>query len=127
VLQTINSNTISPNEVVARYLLSSSDFTVNAPRVKARALEPSPVDKYTSVFRIDGLADDEIWNMGTILVAEPRGRRVHARADITVSNILRSNLSVQPDEPPVRHALISGWSNEKHTRMAEAQELAVHA
>lgn len=125
MLPTIDSNTINPNEVVARYLLSSSDFSHS--RVKPRALEPSPSDQCTSVFRIDGLAENDVWDMGTRFVAAPRARRVHARVDINVSKIINMNLSVRPDEPPVRHALIYGWSTEKHARMAKAQELAVQA
>ena len=124
MLPTIDSNSIDPDEVVARYLLSSSDFSYS--RVKPRALEPSPIDQCTSVFRIDGLTENEIWDMGTRFVAEPRAKRVRARADITVSSVINSNLFVEPHEPPVRHALISGWSTEKHARMAKAQELAAH-
>jgi len=127
VLPIIDSNVISPNEVVARYLLSSSHYSVNNARVKPRAFEPSPKDQCTSVFRIDELSESEIWEIGTRFVAEPSDRRLHARADITVSNVLNLNLSIHPDEPPIRHALITGWSNEKHIRMAKAQELAAQA
>jgi len=118
---------LNRNEVVARYLLSSSDYSVNNSRVKPRAFEPSPKDQSTSVFRIDGLSENEIWDIGTRYAAEPSGRQLHARADLTVSNILNLNLAIHPKEPPVRHALISGWSDEKHARMAKAQELAAQA
>lgn len=127
MLPTIDANIIDHNETVSRYLLSSSDFATNKLRVKARALEPSPIDQSTSVFRVNGLTENEIWDMGTREVADPRGRRIHARADFTVSHVLNLNLSVIPSEPPERHALISGWSNEKHSRMAKAQELAAQA
>ena len=127
MLPIVDSNSISPIEVVARYLLSSSHYSVNNARVKPRAFEPSPRDQCTSVFRIDELSENEIWEMGTRFVAEPSERRIHARADITVSNIINLNLSIRPDEPPIRHALITGWSSEKHIRMAKAQELAAQA
>jgi len=127
VLPKIDSNAISPNEVVTRYLLSSSHYSVNNARVKPRAFEPSPRDQCTSVFRIDKLSEGEIWEMGTRFVAEPSERQIHARAEITVSNILDINLFIRPDEPPIRHALITGWSSEKHIRMAKAQELAAQA
>lgn len=127
MLPIINSESIDSREVVARYLLSSSDYSFTNSRVKPRALEPSPSDQCTSVFRIDGLTENEIWDLGMRFVAGPRARRIHARADITVSNILNLKLSVRPDEPPVRHALIAGWANEKHVRMAKAQELAAQA
>jgi hypothetical protein len=127
VLPIIDSDIINPNEVVARYLLNSSDYSVNNSRAKPRALEPSPNDQCTSVFRVDGLGEHEIWDIGTRLVATPRARRIHARVDISVSSILNLNLSIRPDEPPVRHALIHGWSDEKHARMAKAQELAAQA
>jgi hypothetical protein len=127
VLPIINSEIIDSREVIARYLLSSSDYSSSKSRVKYRALEPSPQDQCTSVFRIDGLTENQIWDMGTSSVAEPRARRIHARADIIVSAIVNLNLAIRPDEPPVRHALISGWSDEKHARMAKAQELATEA
>jgi hypothetical protein len=127
VLPTIDSNIINQDEVVTRYLLSSSHYSVNNSRVKPRALEPSPSDQSTSVFRVNGLGENEIWDMGTRLVAAHRVPQLRARADISVSSILELNLSVRPDEPPVRHALIYGWSNEKHALMAKAQELAATA
>ena len=127
MLPTIDSNIINPDEVVTRYLLSSSHYSVNNSRVKPRALEPSPSDQSTSVFRVNGLGEDEIWDMGTRLVVGQRAEQLHARADISVSDVLNLSLSTRPDEPPVRHALIYGWSNEKHARMAKAQELAATA
>lgn len=127
MLQTIDSNNITSDENVSRYLLSSSDYSVNNSRVKPRALEPSPSDQCTSIFRILGINDDEIWAMGINNVSLPRARRLYARADIPVADILNINLSIRPSEPPVRHALIYGWPNEKHARMAKAQELAAQA
>jgi hypothetical protein len=126
-LSRINPGSIALDEVVTRYILSSSGYSVANLRVKPRAFEPSPSDHCTSVFRIEGLQEDDIWKMGLREIVGTRPQRLHARADIPVSEILKLKLSIRPDEHPPRHALINGWSNEKHTAMATAQELAARA
>lgn len=123
----IDSDLIDDTEVVSRYLLSSSDFSASVSRIKPRAFEPSPQDKCTSVFRIDGLQEDEIWGIGYENVAKPRDRRIHARADFSVAVLAKIGLTIRPKEPPKRHALIDGWTTEKHIIMARAQELAANA
>ncbi len=125
----IDSNVIKETEIASRYLLSSNDFNATNSRIKPKAFEPSPQDRCTSVFRIDGLQEDEVWDIGHKNVAEPRGqgRRIHARADFLVSVLPKIGLTIRPKEPPKRHALIDGWTTEKHIAMAKAQELAANA
>ena len=124
MLSRIDPISIALGEVVTRYILSSSGYSVANLRVKPRALEPSPADRCTSVFRIQSLQENDIWDMGLREVIGTRPQRLHARADIPVSEILELKLTIRPHEPPLRHALIDGWANEKHTAMATAQELA---
>lgn len=123
----IDSNRINAEETITRYILSSSAFSASNSRVKPRAFEPSPQDQSTSVFRIHGLQEDEVWEIGLHDVVGTREQTLYARADIEVSRVLSLDLSIRPDEPPARHALIYGWSDEKHSRMAKAQELAAIA
>ena len=95
--------------------------------MKGRAFEPSKIDKSTSVFRIQGLTNDRIWGIGSKYVAIPQNRNLHARADIAARVINRSNLRIQPKEPPPRHASIIDWPVEKHLKISIAQELAAEA
>jgi hypothetical protein len=96
-------------------------------QVKGRALEPSPRDGSTSVFRIDSLSESKIWELGKAHVLIASGRNLHARADIRVQSIRALSLSVKAKEPPPRHAEIADWPSEKDARIAVAQRLADRA
>ena len=78
----------------------------------------------TSVFRIAGLEDQEIWDIGERDVAQKSNRHLHGRADILADKVLGKGLNVNPDKPPSRHANIMGWPEEESRRMSIAQELA---
>lgn len=118
---------ILPEEIVVRYILTSSEYSKVKLRVKYRAFEPSPTNKFTSVFRVSGLKENKIWEQGRKFVAIPRNRTLYARADISVSNIRAQGLGIFPAEPPPRYANIVNWPDEKHAIMALAQKLAADA
>ncbi len=81
----------------------------------------------TSVCRISGITNVEIWEIG-LEVARMRGKPLLGRADIRVFNILSKALVVAPtDPPPIRHADIVGWPEDKDQRISIAQELAAEA
>ena len=92
--------------------------------MKARAFHPAPSDHKKSVFRVRGLTEHEIWKLGDMYVALPRGKELRARAELLVEQITGVGLRVEPEEPPPRHANIVGWPEEKHEWMSRAQELA---
>ena len=124
------SSTLLPSEPtlsepISRFILHSGDFGVQPPRVKARALEPSPKDNETSVFRTIGLTEAGIWQLATNHVDGPRGL-CRARADLQVRAAVNIGLSVEPKEPPPRHANIVKWPG-KDERMSLAQRLAAEA
>jgi hypothetical protein len=118
---------IEPNEPITRYILSRSHFSPTKKRVKARALEPSPRDNRTSVFRIRDLKQTQVWEIGWRDVAKVRKRTLHARADLSVSTVLEIGLHVEPEEPPPRHANIQGWPESKSEKMSLSQRLAAEA
>lgn len=118
---------VQADEPICRYLLSSKEYAPSTGRVKPRAFYPAHNDHKTSVFRILGLDDQNIWKIGDKEVANPRGRALRARADLTVSNVLEVGLSVEADEPPPRHANVSSWPQGKHVYLSLAQELAASA
>ena len=96
-------------------------------RVKPRVFHPAPKDHKTSVFRIPGLSEKEIWQFGDVYVAAVVGRKILARAEVSVGQVNSIALRVEPDEPPPRHANVTGWASEKDRWMSQAQELAALA
>jgi hypothetical protein len=113
-----------PNERLSRYIFSRSQFTPG--RVKPRAFEPPP-DLKLSVFRIDGLDEKKIWEIGLHDARGPSNRTLHARGDVTVAIVKGVSLHARREEPPPRHAVINGWPASKDHRMSLAQRLAAHS
>lgn len=117
----------SPEEPTARYLLDRRHFSPQKGRVKPKALHPAPADHRTSVFRIEKLSEAQVWKLGEVHVAIPRNRELLARAELKARDITSVGLSLQANEPPPRHANITGWPVAKHEWMSLAQELAARA
>jgi len=115
------------DELTTRYLHQASHFVPSRSRVKPRAFHPAPKDHKTSVFRIRGLSERQIWQIGDVYVASVVARKILARADVSVTQVQSVGLQVEADEPPRRHANITGWASEKDRWMSEAQELAALA
>ena len=80
-----------------------------------------------SVFRVDGLTEDEVWEIWENTVNRSSNRTLHGRAEITALAVETQDLQVVPVDKPHRHANIAGWPNEKSKRLQMAQELAVIA
>jgi hypothetical protein len=81
----------------------------------------------TSTFRTHGLTPEETWALGESQVAAPRGRRLYGRGDLSVSSVVATGLTVDPDNDPPRHAGIVGWPDGKDARLSLAQRLAASA
>ena len=94
--------------------------------VKPVAFLP-PLNLRLSVFRIDGLTLEEAWGIGQANVVPSPGQDLHGFADIKASAVYQSNLDVEPDNRPPRHADVVGWPEEKSERKLIAQELAARA
>ena len=88
---------------------------------------PNPTNGQTSVFRIYDLSDKEVWDIGDREVASRIGKSVLGRADIGASNVMEKGLRAFPSEPPVRHANIVGWPEEKSEQRLISLELAAEA
>ncbi|MFH0926839.1 MAG: hypothetical protein V1872_14615 [bacterium] len=110
-------------EQLSRYILSESQFSKTKSRVKYSAFMPAS-DGKTSVFRIYNLTENEIWEIGENEVAQKRDKALLARADIKASHILKTGLSIIPDDSPPRHANIDNWPSEKERQRLIALELA---
>jgi len=81
-----------------------------------------PEDLKLSVFRIDGLHADLIWNLGSSL---RKKRTLHGRADILYRDVSEIEpLLAIAEPPPPLHANIVGWPSEKSERLLLAADLA---
>ncbi|MBI4651268.1 hypothetical protein HY745_08300 [Candidatus Desantisbacteria bacterium] len=114
---------ITTDEPLCRYLTSSSHFSQQNNRVKYSAFMP-PSNLKLSIFRIVGLEENEIWEMGKKNISD---KNLHGRAEISPMDINKAGLKIDPDNIPERHANIIGWPDEKSARQMAAIELASKA
>jgi hypothetical protein len=118
--------TVDDNEKLARYIFSTRHFSRQPTRVKMEAYMPSRGE--VSVFRINGLDQASIWEIGSD-VAKKRERTLYARGDTNAEDVRKIGLNIRPDEPPPRHANIVDWppDNEKPRQKVIALQLAAAA
>lgn len=122
----MESDQVRPEESLTRYIIHKNHFSILHKRVKYAAFLPAPNGE-TSVFRVSGLADNAIWEIGDKEVAEKRRMSILGRADILASHVLNRTLKIMPDDNPPRHANITGWPEEKSEQKLIALELAEDA
>jgi len=123
-----NSNLVSENEIISRYLFQQKGkFSVDKKTVKHRAFLPPPNNEM-SVYRTSNLTEDFIWNIGGKYVAEPQGKECLARAELLKSIYTSNSLDVIPDtDPHPLHAKVVNWPNTKHERQLIASKLSVNS
>lgn len=95
--------------------------------MKARALEPQTDSNTTSVFRVHGLSEPQVWDIGHRWVSDPQAMPLHGRAEFTAEAVASVGLFVVESEPPPRHAEIDGWPPDKSAAISVAQQLAARA
>jgi hypothetical protein len=117
---------VDPSETLSRFILQTNWFSTSENRVKYPAFLPNKNGE-TSVFRISGISHKEVWDIGDREVAKIRSKPILGRADISASNVMVKDLKVLPTEPPIRHANITGWPEEKSKQKLIALELAAEA
>ena len=118
---------VNPNESLARYLTHKNHFYHRDNAVRYLAFMPR-TDLRLSVFRIDGLELDEVWEIGQreVIDVSPQLKTLYGRADIKASKVREFNLEIHPSNTPPRHADICGWP-EKAKHKSVAQQLAAEA
>lgn len=116
---------VSSSETISRFVLSRRWIRADN-TVRHIAFTPNKNGE-TSIFRISGISDNEVWNIGEREVGMKQNKPILGRADITASIILSNHLEIVPSEPPVRHADITGWPEEKDQQKDIALELAEKA
>lgn len=122
------ASAVGPNESLARYLTSQRHYNLQTRSVRPSAFEP-PSDLRLSVFRIDGLSIEQVWENGLVNVigAMTQTRTLYGMGKIKASAVRDVHLDIDADDIPPRHACLIGWPEEKYRRMSIAQELAASA
>lgn len=111
-----------PPEQVVRFIYERAHLFENGD-AKWKAFEPSRRDNTTSVFIIDGLTLQQVWELGELMRPLP----VVAGARITPANVRAVGLELEVDNTPPRHAAVTLWPEDKPEVKALAQALAAMA
>ena len=127
-----NVPAIEPSEMMARFLLKSNEFRSDG-TVHANAFFPYK-EVELSVTRRRDLERHELWKFGRD-VATFRALTLYGRADIAVADCSEQNLELKAD--PLdgsqnglinsHHAIIDGYSSDRHEQRNVAQKLAAKA
>ncbi|MEY4750155.1 MAG: hypothetical protein RIQ60_2369 [Pseudomonadota bacterium] len=115
---------IDAAEPLSRFLTSDSQF--NRTMAKPSAFMPGPADGNTSVFRLAADPLPAVWDIADREIGTER--RVRAVAVLTAGDVRRVKLEVEADEPPPRHANITGWphiASDPERMRAERKEFAL--
>ena len=114
------SDSVSDEEDLARFLAQSGQFT--ATLVKPAAFLPSPKDRETSVSRHGSEPREDLWIIG---LSAAGTRPLYAAAIFKAGVVRAAQLEVEADEPPPRHAVISGWPwDDADLQRAKQKEMA---
>jgi hypothetical protein len=109
---------VAGEEDLARFLPSSKLF--NATMAKPAAFLPSANDGETSVFRHGSEPRDVLWAIGAKHAA--RNRTLHGAAIVKASDVRAALLDAIAEEPPPRHAAITGWPLDADPDLQKAQQ-----
>jgi len=114
---------VADEEDLARFLTQSNHF--NTEVVKPAAVLPSPRSKETSVSRHGRSPLDVLWAIGL----EAAGTRpLYGAAIFKAAAVRAALLTIEPNEPPPRHAAILGWpwmESDPELQRAKQKELAL--
>lgn len=92
---------------LARFAVRSGQIT--ATLVKPKLLEPNR-QLELSVFRVDGLGQEAIQEIGVDVVRRrPDANRLYGWAELDEAAVQLVSLTVDDDNTPPRHANIIGW------------------
>ena len=116
-------------EQFTRFILERGHYSSNG--VKFRAFLPRAENPKKSVFCIDGLSEEAIWDCARWVEEQftnPDSSEVRARGDFLRGAVQEAGLALEPDaKPHPCHWNIVGWPAEKEQRTAKAQWLASKA
>jgi len=111
---------VHADELLTRFIYSSTDFAITKRVVKPRAFLPESNGE-TSVFRISNVSNEAIWAIGNSI----RTVRSKARGDITCALPKNLGLKVKsaPEKDNPRHAVIEGWPEHANDKLRKDERL----
>lgn len=111
--------------LLARYLTHSNQFAAVAKNVKTSVFMPHHMA--LSVFGIEYLSEQQIWNLGAENLSLNENRPIKGRAEILADTVTTIGLLLSKDNNPPRHANIIGWPEMKSEQKLYAGKLALRA
>ncbi len=120
-------DTVSPSELLARFILQTGYYRPSNGTVKHNAFMPNK-DGEVSVYRTTGLSSAKTYEIGKAHVANVLDKPLLGWADIVAEKVTEHDLRVEADPTPhPRHANIVGWPDDKSEKKMIAVELASDA
>jgi hypothetical protein len=115
-----STNAVGDTEPLARFIFSAEHFAATKSLVKPKAFLPDKNGE-TSVFRIQGLDQEQTWAIGNGI----RDERAKAFGRLLASSVRRQSLRTVPatEDHPL-HAVIVDWPQEKDKRLMIATLLS---
>ncbi|NOQ80510.1 MAG: hypothetical protein GQ546_14060 [Gammaproteobacteria bacterium] len=123
------SVTVDSSEIIARFLTSSSHVAKSKGRIKYASYLPAP-DGETSVYRVSGISNHEIDDIGDKYVREPRIKNggkctIHGWSEVEAIVILNTKIIIEPKTiPHARHANLKNWLDTRIERIKQATDIA---
>ena len=117
---------INNDELLARFIVFRS-WLRNDNTVKPDAFMPHPRTLELSVFLHTGLSIEDLWKCGQTAIQNRINATLCGRADILTLHVRGQKLEVANNAPPMNHAVITGWPNEKPNQKMLAIELAAES
>jgi len=114
----------SPDDRLSRFIRSKRHVAETKRLVKLNAFMP-PSNKILSVFHTQRINEFQIWQLADEHL--PTDKPIRIRADISVRNVSKANLSIDWNYRPKYHVDIIGWPDGKDDQKARALELAKHS
>ncbi|MDQ6993168.1 MAG: hypothetical protein Q9M31_06795 [Mariprofundus sp.] len=116
-----------PTELIGRHITQKSYYRSGDGTVKHNAFMPNKNGE-TSVYQINGLSNEEVWEIGDRFVGAIIGRHILGHAEIPSGSILSKSLSIIPKpKPHPLHADIMNWPESSSEKKALAIKLAAEA
>jgi hypothetical protein len=117
---------LGPQEMVSRFIYTKKNITAEK-RPRPNAFEPPPDDRQLSTAHCTDLPADSIWLLARKTLG-PNRRKVFARADLLVRDLIGQRLcAIRDDDPFDRHTIVVGWPDfpDADERKAKTKEICL--
>ena len=113
--------------MVSRFIYTEKNIKKSEKRPRPNAFEPPPEDRQLSTAHSTNLSNDDIWMLARRTLG-PNRRKVFARADLLVQDLIEQSLrAIRDDDPFERHTIVVGWpdSPDADERKAKTKEICL--